>query len=107
MRDPFALLGLDTVGKTDARPATKKQLAELAAFGVDATFDVTRSSAADLTAELARRKKEGLCSLKQSRQLAQRGLRQDLTAAEAGKVMGMLAAADWKTTPELAEKYGA
>lgn len=107
VRDPFAILGLDTPAVTDGRKATKKQRAELIALGLDEKFDVSAKAAPQIKKELMDRKRRGLCSLKQARELAKRGLRTDLTHAETNYVFDVFKATGWETTPELAEKYGA
>ena len=63
-------------------------------------------SVADRTA-LAKRRADGLCTVKQARIFGRMGLKKDLTFAQAKEAMDMIVANNWHVTPELAEKYGA
>lgn len=107
-RDPFAELGIDgEIGSASGPRATFAQLEALKRIFGDLPKTPSRGEASHLMAEITRRRQRGLCTIKQMRQLASRGLRTELTFEEAGQAMNALAAAGWRMTPEIAERWGA
>ena len=106
--DPFTELGIDGAAGTERGPrATKSQLEQIDRAGLRLPKLPSRGEASRILDELTARRRRGLCSIKQMRQLAKRGLRADLSFAEASECMTALAAADWRMSPEIAERWGA
>lgn len=87
-------------------PASIEQLRKLADLRVPTADRETSRSAADKIAEALRRRRNGLCTIKQAQQLIKRGLRGDVTFDEARALMDGIAANKWQTTPEMHERYG-
>ena len=107
MRDPFEELGIDTTPAMAKGPrATMPMRAALERGGYEDRNWSMREAKAALDA-LGERRSKGLCTIKQGRVLAAKGLRADLPFADAGEAMTMLKASDWKVTPEIAERFGA
>lgn len=106
-RDPFKELGVDgEVGEDRGPRATEKQLAAIVNAGLQLPKLPSRREAGRILDELTNRRRKGLCSIKQMRQLARRGLRTDLSFAEARAAMDALAANDWRMSAEIAERWG-
>lgn len=87
--------------------ARVEQLARLEDLRVPIANNETVRSAAAKLAEAVRRRRDGLCSIKQAQVLIRAGLRGDVPYAEARTLMDALAAARWKPTPEMFAAYGA
>ena len=91
----------------DGPRATERQAQVLTnAAGFKDAANLSRREASRLLDELSRRRKAGLCTMKQARQLAKAGLKTELTFAQASEVMTMLAANRWRMSPEIAERFG-
>lgn len=108
-RDPFAIIGEPAPGVVaHAKPPSAKMIAALEKLGVSpAEQPLDATSANALFGALKKRKHEGICTFKQARQLAQRGLDPNLKFNEASEAMTLLAGNGWKMTPEIAERFGA
>jgi superfamily II DNA or RNA helicase len=107
LRDPFAELSLvGEVGEESGPRATDRQVEVIKAAGLELPKMPSRGEAGRILDELTNRRRKGLCTIKQMRQLASRGLRTDLTFEEAGACMTALATNGWRMTPEIAEKWG-
>lgn len=105
--DPFAELDLDTSPVDSAGPrATDRQAEVLGRAGYADARGLSRTQARMLLDELTRRRQRGLCTVKQMRTLRKNGLRSDLTFAEAREAIDALAAARWRLTPDIAERWG-
>lgn len=108
MRDPFDELGIDGDFGTDRGPrATAGMMSGLERAGFQFPIVPSRREASRVFDALAKRRDAGLCSMKQNRLCVGKGLRGDLTFAEASEAISALAANDWKVTPEIAERFGA
>lgn len=106
-RDPFDELGIDGECGVEGGPrATQSQMDGLERCGLRLPKIPSRGEASRILDEVAARRRRGLCTIKQMRQLASRGLRTDLSFAEAGECMTALAANDWRMSPEIAERWG-
>lgn len=106
-RDPFGELGIDGAVGDDRGPrATEAQLEAIGRSGLELPKVPSRREAGRILDELVSRRKRGLCTIRQMRQLARRGLRTDLTFEQAKQAMDALAAQDWRMTPEIAEAFG-
>lgn len=108
-RDPFEELGIDgEVGRESGPRATSSMMEAIARSGLSIT---TRSpsigEAKKILDALAKRRADGLCTIKQTRLLGRFGLRKDLTFDQAREALDMIAANNWQVSPEIAEKYGA
>ena len=107
--DLFGQLGIDeSPGDARGPRATDRQREALARItGREVgERELSRKQAGSLLDAVADRRKRGLCTLKQARQLAKHGLRTDLTFVEAGAVMTVLAENGWRMTPTVAERFG-
>lgn len=107
-RDPFEELGIDgAIGTMRGPRATERQREALARAGIElGEREASIREASNLLDEISRRRKDGLCSLKQARALTKYGLRGDLTFADAREALDALAANGWRMSPEMAERWG-
>jgi hypothetical protein len=87
-------------------PATADQVASLKLAGINAENSLTFNEAKQLLDELRRRRKDGLCSYKQSRMLRARGFAPTMTMEQASAVMEYMARrkGGWNFTPEDAKR---
>lgn len=101
--DPF------TVGATQTGPrATERQLATLKKLGFAVDKTPSRKEASNKIDQGIKRRERGLCTIKQARQLAKRGLRhEDVTFDEARWIMDQLASNGWRTPAEVQRRFGA
>lgn len=107
VRDPFEELGIDGEVGSDRGPrATAAMLAAIERAGLALPKQPSIKEAGKILAELGRRRRDGLCTIKQARVLGSKGLRTDVTFEEARTAMDMLASNDWHVSPELAERFG-
>ncbi len=107
-RDPFAELGIDgQVGEDRGPRATTSMLEALEKCGIKLPVVPSRREASRMFEEIRRRRTSGLCTLKQSRLLQDKGLRGDLPFAEARNAIDALASNGWKVSPAIAEAWGA
>jgi hypothetical protein len=103
--DPFQVLGADPrAGRWGGMAPTQTQLEFLERKGIPVQ-GIDCGQAAALIEAAKRRQAEGLCTFKQAKLLAAKGLNPDLSFAEAGKVIDQLAANRWRATPELLARY--
>jgi superfamily II DNA or RNA helicase len=105
--DPFLgdfLVGIEPVAarSIDER-ATQAQLDDLEAIGMrKLPADLSRIEAMNLLQANARRRKAGLCSIKQARQLIRAGYdAKHMSFTEASRLCGQLAARNWKPMPAI------
>jgi hypothetical protein len=106
-RDPFEELEVDgEFGRERGPRATQAQVEALKRAGLNIPKMPSRGEAARALDALKLRREAGLCTIKQARALERNSLRKDLTFEQAAEAMEMLAANDWRVSPELAEKYG-
>lgn len=106
-RDPFDELGIDVEMGADRGPkATEKQVIALANAGFKLSKPPTKQQASAIMDELTRRRQRGLCTVKMMRKLAENGLRKDLSFDDARSALDELAAAGWRVTPEIDERWG-
>ncbi len=76
--DPFDILDIDVPRQASDEPASTKQVEFLLKWGLDAS-SMTKKQATRIQREIFRRKKLGLCSIKQARWLKKHGLSTELT----------------------------
>jgi len=101
--DPFGIVSGDTAGPR----ATVGQLSYLEGLRVDLRGHVpSRSEASKLIDEVKDRRRRGLCTYKQARVLAKHGLRTDLEFKDASAAIDAVAAAGWKATPAIHQRWG-
>lgn len=107
-RDPFEEMGIEHDPKTARGPrATERQLEALGAAGFRLTKkQLSRAEAGTLLDTLTRRRRDGLCTIKQMRQLAKHGLNPDLSFADARLAMDALAANGWRVSSAIAHRFG-
>ena len=107
--DPWAELDIAGPVPADRRGprATERQAEVLERAGFTGAATLSRREAGALLDELTSRRRKGLCTIKQARALASRGLRRDLTFDQARAAMDALASSSWRVTPAIAEAYGA
>lgn len=86
--------------------AREDQLARLEALRVPIARNETIRSASEKLAEATRRRRNGLCSVRQAQTLVRCGLRGDVTYQEARDIMDRLAAARWTASPDMLAQYG-
>lgn len=108
-RDPFEELGIDgQVGRESGPRATSAMMEAIARSGLNITSrSPSIGEAKKILDALAKRRADGLCTIKQTRILGRFGLRKDLTFDQAREALDMIAANNWHVSPEIAEKYGA
>jgi superfamily II DNA or RNA helicase len=88
---------LQALGSPDEGPsATPRQVVALRSLGFDVPIDLARSQAAALFGVIEQRRAAGLCSIKQGRTLKRLGFADDLTTAQASRVLDAMAAARWR-----------
>lgn len=88
--DPFALLDIQVpryAGRFGDGPATASQLTLLARDGVAVPPNLSHKGAVQLFAEMASRKRRGLCDFRQAAELAQYGYDRNMSAAQARDVL--------------------
>jgi superfamily II DNA or RNA helicase len=111
LRDAFEadvdLLDLEMTEADENGPRlTEPQRAALErALGHD-PGNISRRQASAIFDGLTRRRSRNLCTLKQARVLAKRGLNPDLTFEAARAAMDALAANRWRLTPDMVERWG-
>jgi superfamily II DNA or RNA helicase len=87
-----------------ARP---DQIARLEAMRVPVSARETVRSASEKLADATRRRREGLCTIKQAQTLIRAGLRGDVTFDDARTIMDYLATHGWRPSSDLLARYGA
>lgn len=101
--DPFGVLeGVSSKGER----ATDKQMAVLASMGVTFPERPSKRQASAVIDNLAKRRRQGLCTYKQGKRLSEFNLSTDLTKAEASNAISAIIAAGWRATPEIRARYG-
>lgn len=94
--DPFEVLGAsDRTGRFGGLPATERQIDMLTRAGVDAV-PLDKGQADALIERIVQRGKSGLCTFKQARILASRGLNPDAGIKDASEAIGAIIANGWK-----------
>lgn len=83
-----------------------QQRARMEALRIEIDARETVASASKKIQETLRRRRDGLCTVKQARVLARAGLRDDLTFDQARAAMDLLVANRWKASPDLLARYG-
>lgn len=107
LRDPFEELGVDgEVGEERGPRATERQLQAIQRSGLELPKTPSIREAGRIMDELTNRRRKGLCSIRQMRQLARFGLRTDLSFEVAKAAMSALEANDWRMSPDIAERFG-
>lgn len=107
-RDPFDELEIDgEVGTENGPRATPAMIEAIMRSGLKLPKTPSMGEARKLLDAIAKRRADGLCTIKQALIFGRMGLRKDLTFAQAREAMDMIVANNWHITPELAERYGA
>jgi superfamily II DNA or RNA helicase len=105
--DPFDELGLDIeMGAEKGPRASKRAIALMSEAGIEFPTTPSKRQASAIMGVLAQRRRDGLCSIKQMRVLARKGLAKDLPRQEAKAALDALAASGWRVTPEIDERWG-
>jgi len=82
--DPFDILDIDVPRQASDEPASTKQVEFLLKWGLDAS-SMTKKQATRIQREIFRRKKLGLCSIKQARWLKKHGLSTEMSKEAASR----------------------
>lgn len=99
------ILGLPIIRRPDVRDLpSPDQLERLKSNGIDAT-GIDYGTATRICNALRARWKAGLCTLKQARQFAKRGLREDIPFEDARGVMDAIASNGWKVPADVDAKW--
>lgn len=103
--DPFQILGAsDRAGRYGGAAPTEKQLEVLKKSGIT-HGEIDKGQASALIDAIFTRRREGMCTYKQARLLAQKGLNPDVTFEQARRALDLLAANRWRPTPELLAEF--
>lgn len=101
--DPFGVITeRDNVGDR----ATQRQVEALKRFGIEKADTLSKRAASKMFDALEKRRREGLCTYKQAKFMASKGLSTDLTKAEASIAFEAVKANGWCATPEMRARWG-
>lgn len=93
-------------GDYAAPPMRDDQRARMEALKIEIDARETVRTASAKIMEQTRRRRNGLCTLKQAKVLARAGLPADMTFDAARECMDALVQARWRVTPEIAARWG-
>lgn len=100
--DPFAV-----PAEAKGPRATERQIETLKRMGFAVDKTPSKREASQQIDVGVQRRRQGLCTIKQARQLAKRGLRhEDVTFREARWIMDQLASNGWRTPAEVQRRFG-
>ena len=89
-----------------APPMRDDQRLRMEALKIDIDARETVRTASAKILAVTKRRREGLCTLKQAKVLARAGLNPDLTFEAARSALDALANNRWKVTPDIAQRWG-
>jgi superfamily II DNA or RNA helicase len=106
---PFATLGIQVESRGWDKPATPSQLQYLERCRFEQKEPLTAAQAQAMIGEIQRRRKAGLCTVKQAACLKRAGMNENMSFSQAKEIMDRLASNGWrwpqnKPLPEWAKR---
>lgn len=102
--DPFAVLGVHLrEGRWGGAPITEEQKMRLTKHKIP-WQGLDKGQAEQTIKKIAERARKGLCTIPMARNLAKHGINPDLPFDLAHEIMGMLAEAQWRPSPDLLQR---